>query len=43
MIDNLNGRPFTGLERLQDLLLAQNDIIELPEDAFTGPFRLKTL
>lgn len=42
-IDSLHGRPFVGLDKLHDLLLAQNEIFSIPEDAFYGLSRLQLL
>ncbi|KAK3914592.1 Leucine-rich repeat-containing G-protein coupled receptor 5 [Frankliniella fusca] len=42
-ISSLEGRPFTGLRQLHDLLLSHNAIKSLPQDALDGLTKLQVL
>ncbi|XP_053694769.1 leucine-rich repeat-containing G-protein coupled receptor 5 [Sabethes cyaneus] len=42
-ISSLHGAPFSSLSQLHDLLLSHNEIESIPNDAFTGLFRLQVL
>ena len=43
MISSLSGKPFEGLGALHDLLLSNNNIPSIPQDAFSGLSRLQVL